>query len=176
MDDKKLKPISYQKNSKSKGDNAFQQNMLLKALTKTDDLEELKKVAKFKSQTEVMRTLDKLSIRKSFHDALADNGLSMGVVVNRLKDLMHSSSDKTALGAVNALLKSLGLDKYDVSDDGGKSWEEILLAVYDKEREVKKEGSIDTEAEEYEVKVPEIPESVKKRKEEEDKIGKSLYE
>lgn len=158
---------------KSKGkyykNNKFQQNILLKALQHTTNLDELKKIAGFHSKVEVLRTLDKLSIRKGYHDALERSGLNLDKIVDKYKQLIDEGSDRVALGAVNAVAKSLGLDKYEVSDSSGKNWEELLLEAEKVESGVPKLAK-------YEVEVPEIPEEEKIKEAEQQEIGKSLYE
>jgi len=171
----KMKPVMF---VKSKGkyyrNNEFQQNVLLEALQHTDDLDELKKIAKFHTKAEVLRTLDKLSIRKGFHDALEKNGLDLNYLVEKFKGLCDSDSEKISLGAANTMIKSLGLDKYDVTESSGKNWEELLVDVIDKERE---EGTKQIEGvTQYDVKRPEVPEEELKKQKEESELGKSLYE
>jgi len=185
INNKKLKPVSFHKTSfngnRWYSDNKFQQNILLKALEVTTDPVKLKQMAGLKSVAEVYRTLDKLSIRKEYHAALAKSGLTFDYILSGIKGVCDEGSDKNKLHGYQMLLKSLGLDKYEDTEDGGKSWEEILLAAQDKDAEdsVKKISDGEevkvVEVEEYEVVVPEIPESEKKKVEEEKKISDSLY-
>lgn len=181
---KKLKPIVFRTKDETgtvNRANIFQQNILLKALAHTSDLEELRKLANFHSKNEVLRTLDKLAIRRDFHHALANNGLTPDFLVQRLFSLASSPSDKVALGAVQTTLKSIGLDKYETTEAEGKDWEGLLLKINEKEQAAKsldapKDKVIEGVVEEYEVVIPEVPESAKKKRDEDNDIGKSIYE
>ncbi len=149
-------------------------------MTRTTDIDELKKALKFKSNAEVLRTMDKLVLRKDFHRALADAGLGMDTIAKKYKDLLDSPSDKTQLGTLIALMKSLGLDKYEVIDEGARDWEDTLLKITDEERRLRSVGEadkiIDGQVEDYEVTAPAVPNSVVLQREEETKLGKELYE
>ncbi len=172
-----LKPVMFVKSgNKYYRNNEFQQNILLKALQHTDDLDELKKIAQFHTKAEVVRTLDKLSIRKAFHESLEKKGLTIDHLVANYKSLIDSTSEKISLGASNTIIKSLGLDKYDVADSSGKNWEELLVDVIEKEKiegtgEVEEDGNA-----QYEVKVPITPEDELAKQIEEKEVGQSLYE
>lgn len=177
---KQLKPITFKSvNASSKyRQNIIQQNLVLKALPHTTDLEELRKVANLHSKAEVLRTLDKLAIRRDFHDALVNNGLNMDFLVKGLKEICETADkDETRLHGLQTVLKSVGMDKYETSETDGKDWEGLLLKINEQERqgqiEDKKSGAIDAK---YEVVFPDVPESAKKIREEDDEIGKSIYE
>ena len=93
------------------------------------------------------------------------------------------ASAKVRLSAFMGLLKTLGMDKYDVSGgDGGGSWEDALLAKIEGERSGKTPklaAGDDPGFEEqgmYEVKQAVMPESVKQIKARDNAIGASLYE
>lgn len=178
--DSKKKPITvsdvkttfYQENS-------YGQNLLAKALTDgiTDPLE-LRKLAGMRTTAEVYRCLDKLALRREYHTALSKSGIGFGTIADKLKELMDSPSQKIQLGAVNALMKSLGLEKYEQVEDAGKSWEEELIRVSE---EARKEGRDFKQIEmeeftDYEVVTPETPTSEKERQENERKIGRDIYE
>ena len=175
-----LKPIVFvQRNNKYYNKNLFQQNLLLKALTYTTDLDELKDIAKFHSKVEVLRSLDKLSIRKEYHNALVKNGLDLDYIVTEIKRITdEGGSEKVKLSALQGVLKSLGLEKYDIMETQGKNWEEILLQIHDREKGAKEipgktEGSIKGD---YEVITPEIPEEERVRREQNKDMEKSIYE
>jgi len=74
------------------------------------------------------------------------------------------------------MMKALGLDKYEVDDTGGKSWEDTILL----EAQKSKDGVVAIESGDepgkYEVKQPTLPDSLRKIKEDEKIEGKSLYE
>lgn len=177
MNSNQLKPIVFvRRNNKYYNKNLFQQNLLLKALTYTTDLKELKEIAKFHTEAEVLRTLDKLSIRKEYHNALIKNKLTLDYLVAEIKKICDSAdNDKVKLNALQTILKSLGLEKYDTIETQGKNWEEILLQIHDREEKEKKTKGelIDGE---YEVVVPEMPEAERIRREKDKEIEKSIYE
>lgn len=177
---KTLRPLVLFKNKSEKHrPEIFKQNMLLKAMEYTTDVDELKDALKFQSRAEVFRTMDKLAMRKDFHRALSDAGLSMDSIASRYKQLLASPSEKIQLGALTALSKALGVDKYEVIDEGARDWEQTLLNITEKERNQKAiEGKAEVveEIEDYEVKIPPVPESIRKQREEDAKEGQELYE
>lgn len=178
---KKFKPISFANaTSGPYRRNLFQQNMLLKALPHTDDLKDLKKVAHFHTEADVLRTLDKLAIRREYHEALAKNGMGPDKIVAGIKEVAEcAEKDGDRLKAYQTLLRSLGLDTYDATENDGKNWEEVLLKIYDKEKEeIGSKSSVGDviEGQIYQVEIPEVPESVKKQREEDGFVEKSLYE
>lgn len=152
--------------------------MLLKAMEHTTDVDELKTALKFKSRAEVFRTMDKLAMRKDFHDALADAGLSMHTIAEKYKSLLNSGSEKVQLGALQALTKAIGIEKYEVIDEGARDWEDTLLKISEKEREQKALGIEKKQIviETYDVVEPPVPQSVQLKRAEEDKIGQEIYE
>jgi len=174
----KLKPIVFTRsNNKNYSKNLFQQNLLLKALTYTTDLKELKEIAKFHTEAEVLRTLDKLSIRKEYHNALVKNKLDLDYLVSGIKKICdEGGSDKVKLNALQTILKSLGLEKYDAIETQGKNWEELLLQIHDREKGVKSVDNVGTVEGDYEVITPEIPEEERVRREQNKEIEKSIYE
>lgn len=192
MNNNKLKPVVFvqstfnvSKDTKH-ANNKFQQTILLKALTVTQDPKELKKMIGVKTVAEVYRTLDKLALRKEYHKALADHGLDFDFIVKGMKELaLNSYKDADKLNAFKALLKSLGMDKYDETTSGGGSWEDTLLAAIEKGGEKPKQISASSsslsedynggEIEEYDVIEPEVPISVRRQVDEEKQLNKSIY-
>ena len=175
----KLKPLTIISTPQKKfQSNVFQQNLLLKALNYTTDIKELKKIAKFHTDAEVYRTLDKLSIRREYHEALGRNGLGLDTIVGGIRNLcLSADKDDTKLKAYQFLLKSLGLDKYETTDTPGKNWEELLLKI--DEREQLSSGSSSKTYEGkvlYEVTVPPVPADVAERRERDKELNESLYE
>jgi len=164
--------------------NNYAQNILLKAMSQgVTDVNELRKMAGLKTAAEVFRTLDKMAIRKEYHDALARNGISLDYIVEGLKGMFEdSSSEQVRLTSLQTLLKSLGLDKYEKAEDSGKSWEEAILAAVAKEdgesKLIESPDVIDgkTVEDTYEVIVPTMPENEKKKREEEAELAKMLYD
>lgn len=177
----KLKPVVFLGNraiGKSHRNNTFQQMLLLKALVITQNPEELRKIVGFKTVAEVYRTLDKMMIRREYHEALARNGVSFDYIVQGIKDIadVGTKADTVRLSAYKALLKSLGLDIYKESTSMNSSgWEELLVQ---KDSEARKLGTgIEEDAEEYAVVQPVVPTSIQTRKSQEaDMDLKDLYE
>jgi len=168
----KLKPVIFIKGQYGYNEqNTTQQIMLLKALRITQDPKKLREIIGVKSIADVYRTLDKIAMRKEYHSALAKFGITFDYIVGNIKkeiDTAEKSSER--LMAINILLKSIGLDKYDDTEIAGGGWEEALLKI----SEGKKEG-VPISAE-YEVVQPKIPEEVRLAKEKERQEGRSLYE
>lgn len=122
---------------------------------------------------EVYRTLDKLAIRKEYHEALLRHGMDLDAIVAGIKDVAVTSEESAVrLNAYKTLLKSLGLDEYKETDaDVKRSWEDVIRGVEEKETKLLKADDA-----EYEVIEPTIPEEVLKRREEEKAVGQELYE
>lgn len=164
--------------------NLFQQNLLLKAMTITTDPKKLRQMAGLKSVADVYRTLDKLAMRKEYHEALAINGVDFNFIVGGLKDIaVNSFKDGDRLKAYKTLLQSLGMDKYEEQADSGKNWEELLIEAAEEDRKKSGVNQLasgeeykDEYNEDYEVNQPAIPESELRKIEEEKVIGDSLYE
>lgn len=127
-----------------------------------------------RSVAEVYRTLDKMSMRKEYHDALARAGFSLDVAVQGIKTIAETSEkDDTRLKAYQILLKSLGLDKYEASDAvAGGTWEEELLKSLEKTETKALPATVDAD---YEVVQPEMPERMKKLRAEEEELTRSIY-
>jgi len=127
-----------------------------------------------KTVAEVYRTLDKLSIRKEYHEALARAGFSLDKVVEGIAVIAETSEkDDTRLKAYQTIMKSIGLDKYEDSDvKSGGSWEEELLKSIEMS---KNNPEIAAPQEHYEVDVPEVPDKVKKIRDDEEELTKSIY-
>ncbi len=177
MNNSNLKPIVLvqDKGSYYRRDD-YVQNILLKALSQgITDPKELKKIAGLSKVADVYRSLDKLAIRKEYHEALARSGVSLDFVVDNLKKLVENSkSDVVKLAGLQTFLKSVGLDKYEKQEESGKGWEEAVLAANAADKlEEKKDELIEGE---YEVKIPQAPEEEIKRQERERKQGRELYE
>ena len=173
---KKLKPVvfvqwEYWRHSQ----NTFQQMLLLKALKVTQDPQELKKMIWVARVADVYRTLDKLSLRKEYHKVLAEQDMTFDKIVWWIKEIATWKfvKDDVKLKAWLAVLKSLGMDKYEESTTGGGSWEDLLLDKLEKEPDKIIAPVIESE---YEVVQPVMPESLRKKKEEELADAKRLYE
>ena len=177
MKEKKYKPVTFVKGEIGYyRNNVYQQNLLLKAMQVTDNPKELRKAIGVKAVADVIRTLDKMTMRKEYHEALSDNGVSLDFIINGIKGIAQTSDkDATRLKAYQTLLRSIGLERYEEVEDKGKGWEEMLVEMQQKKL---KQGDVDVveaEFEEYEVTAPPLPKSVQKRMEEEKRLGKELY-
>lgn len=175
--EEKLKPvILFNGRYNYNGRNTFQQNILLKALQITTDPNELRKLAGLKTVAEVYRTLDKLSIRREYHEALSRAGISLDLVVGGIKKICEGdASDKVKLSGWLAILKTLGLDEYKQNVEGaGSTWEELVREVAQKEMDddVKSDKII----KDYEVIKPPTPKDELEIEKKEKKGGVSLYE
>ena len=181
MEPSKLKPVVFVQGTKRfYAQNTYAQNILLKAMSEgVTNPKELRKIAGLKATADVFRTLDKMSIRREYHDALQRNGISLDFIVEGLKNLAKvAESDNTKLASFNILLKSLGLEKYEKLEDSGKNWEDAVLTAVAKEEETKQieqKSVINGETVEYEVDKPSMPNSEKKQRENEAEMGKMLY-
>ena len=143
----------------------------------TTDPQKLRDLAGLKTVAEVYRTLDKLAIRKEYHEALLRNGLDLDFIVDGIKDLSENSEeDNVRLRGYLALLKSLGLDEYKEKEgDSIKTWEEVIreTAKAEQEKDTKQIKAAPTN---YEVIQPKVPEEELKRQAEEKELGKQLYD
>jgi len=170
---KKLKPVTFIKGGYNQyySQNTFQQMLLLKAMSVSTNPNTWRKMAGLKTMAEVYRTLDKLSMRKAYHEALSINGVDFDFIISGIKNLASSGKNEgVKLEAFKTFLKSLGLDQYeDVGGSSGTTWEDLVMKANDKEKVMIGSGD-------YDVVVPKIPKSIKTRRQEEIDIGKSLYE
>jgi len=179
IETKKFKPVVFIKGQYNyHRQNTFQQGLLLKALQVTTDPQELRKMAGLKTVAEVYRTLDKLSLRKEYHEALARQGISFDMIISGIRDVCDKA-DNTSKGlsvklkGLQTLLRSLGVDEYKENIEGtGKSWEDMLVELADKKDDDPKQLNQPIE---YEVKVPDVPMDAIKKMEEEEESSSGLY-
>ena len=177
----RLKPVVYTTNTFKKGaQNTAQQMFLLKALQITQDPKKLREMIGVKSVAEVYRTLDKLAMRKEYHEALAKAGVSFDYIVGGLKQIADEGfKDADKLKALQTILKSVGMDVYkeDTTAVTG-TWEEALLKKIEAEKENEKDGTVTEKAAplQYEVKIPKIPESARLKELAEDELSSSIYD
>lgn len=172
-----LRPVTYTTNTFKVGaKNNAQQMFLLKALKVTNDPNELRKMIGVRTVAEVYRTLDKLAMRKEYHAALSRSGISFDFIVDGLRN-EATGPGKAAdrIKALTVLLKSLGLDKYDSDAGSSSSWEDELMKSIekDKTKQIDAPTVVDVE---YEVATPEIPEAMRKMREEENLLSKGIYD
>lgn len=183
---KKLKPVAIFSNGSPGRSARFEQGvskqyMLLRALQVTSDPKKLKEMIGVRTVAEVYRTLDKMAIRKEFHKALDRAGVSFDFIVGGIREVAgNAKRDSDRLHALEILLKTLGLDKYEESSGAAKSWEEELLKAIEAKNPEKageaKELPVGTQQiVDYEVVPPNVPESVKKAQQKEGETMKRLY-
>lgn len=173
----RLKPVIYKSKFSRANPNNTQQMFLLKALQVTQDPKKLRDMIGVKTVAEVYRTLDKLAMRKEYHEALARLGLSFEYIAGGIKKIADDGfKDSDKLNALKTLLKSVGMDDYKENTTAiTGTWEELLLK---KIEEGKKDG-VDKQLRlpvQYEVKQPTIPESAKKKQDEEEEMTSSIYD
>jgi len=183
-EEKKLKPVVFVQGARILyRENKYGENLLLKAMMDgTTDPAKLRKAAHMSSIAEVYRSLDKLSLRKEYHEALSKNGVSMDMIVKGIKGIAETSmKDTTRLKGYDMLLKSLGLDKYEKNEDSGKNWEELINEASNAKVQ-KNLLSGDTSAtnkieaiKKYDVEVPEIPQEYLDKEKEEEELADQLY-
>lgn len=171
----KLKPVVFvQGRYGFNNQNTTQQLMLLQAMKITQDPKKLKELIGVKTVAEVYRTLDKIAMRKEYHAALAEKGITFDYIVDNLKsEIDHAEKSSDRLNGIKILLQSIGLDKYAETAIGGGSWEEALLEI---KREKDKKGEAKTVIAEYEVIEPAMPEHLREAKEKANREAKGLYE
>jgi len=185
---KKLKPVIFTHDFNShRTENHLQQIMLLKALQITQDPKKLKQMIGVNTVAQVYRTLDKIAMRKEYHESLAKAGITFDYIVGGIKEVCDTSKNEgVKLRGFEVILKSLGLDKYEDDSIGGGGWEDVLLKISDsdagkeEERQLLEPGVKNTELQseefDYEVDIPEIPKSAKEKLDAENADGKSFYE
>ena len=171
----KLKPVVFVQGKYAySSQNTTQQLMLLNALKVTQDPKKLREIIGVKSVADVYRTLDKLAMRKEYHAALAKSGITFDYVVKGIKkeiDTAPKASDR--LVALNMVLKSVGLDKYEETAINGGGWEDALLKIRGEDHDKANEEVKDIE---YEVQAPKMPEHIRLEKEKATKESRSIYE
>ena len=176
-----LKPVVFvQGENRFYSQNTYAQNILLKAMSEgVTNPNELRKLAGLNATADVFRTLDKMAIRREYHEALDRNGISLDYIVSGIKEIANTGmTDNVRLASYNVLLKSLGLEKYEKVEDSGKNWEDAILTAVAKEEEIKQLGEgdiVEGKIEEYEVKTPSVPKSELKQREDEADLAKMLY-
>ncbi len=185
---KELKPIIITGDGFGEGGfykkNEYAQNILLKALSSgITDVEELRKLTGLKTAADVYRTFDKMAIRKEYHRALSDAGMDLDYIVSEIKKIVNKEDgkDDTKLKALQTLLTSLGLNKYEKEEESGKNWEEAIIGALEKKEQkqlddpsnLNKENSL--EVEDYEVVVPKIPQEAVDQREKEEELGREIY-
>jgi hypothetical protein len=168
-------------NRKDPSKSDLAQRLLLKAISEgITDMRELQKITGMRVAADVYRTLDKMALRREYHAALSRCGIDFDYLVGGIKDLCDNSDNaKIKLKGYEVLLRSLGLDKYDKAEDTGKSWEETIISIVEKNSKDKKEEDKKLElndgSDDYEVNIPAIPKDEAEKKAVEKEISDSFY-
>lgn len=138
----------------------------------------LKEIIGAKTVAEVYRTLDKLTIRREFHDALTKAGITFEFLIEGIKrEAIGGDKSMDRLKAYEMLLKTLGLDKYDDINTGTtSSWEERLLKAIEGHESALDENVTPshTNLTKYSVVIPQIPSSMKEKRKEAEAMEDSL--
>lgn len=172
-----LKPVIFVQGMRQfYSPNSYAQTILLQAMQNgVTDPQEMRRIAGLKTVADVYRTLDKLAIRREYHEALARQGVTLDGIVSGINQISTSSeSDAVRLKGYQTLLRSVGLDKYEKQEDAGKSWEELIVNTFEQKKE--KSSIIDAEYDDYKVISPVVPDAEKERRAQEREVGKDLYE
>jgi len=175
----KLKPVIFVQGQRQYyGKNTHVQNIILKALSEgVTDVNELRKMAGVKKAADVFRTLDKISLRKEYHQALVKAGITLDTIAEGINNICTTSSDSNRLKGYQLLLKSIGLEKYEKDEAGSKNWEDAILEVSSKEFKQVGSGKLDKreDAKSYKVTAPKTPPEEKVKIAEEKKLADELY-
>ena len=153
------------------------QRIMYNALQDTSNPLKLKEIIGAKTVADVYRTLDKLTIRREFHDALTRAGITFEFLIEGIKrEAIGGDKSMDRLKAYEMLLKTLGLDRYDdVSTGSTSSWEERLLKAIDEHEGILDQDiSREVEKVDYSVTIPQIPSSVQEKKKVSDEMEDSL--
>ena len=160
------------KRGKSAQANIRGQNLLLKGMIMTGNMDKAAELAGIKTAVELYRTFDRLALRKGYHKALDDEGVNLNWIVQRIKGHADGPSAQVSMQALRMLLTSLGLNQYTVEEEGQKNWEDTLLKISNEYES--KQLSAPTAS--YTVNVPKEPAKNKEMRSKEQQIGKELYE
>lgn len=133
---------------------------LLKALRVTQDPKRLAQMMGMKRVAEVYRTLDKLAIRREYHDAWVKLGIDFPYILSHFKDVIEHGKGADRVASLKALLKSVGMDEYKESEsDNSGGWEEILGKKIEALKDL--QGALPEANKDYEVIAPSIPSDVR---------------
>ena len=177
-EDKKLKPVTFIKGDYREhyDNNEIKQKLLLKAMTVSNNPKEWRDMIGVHSVAEVYRTLDKLALRKEYHNALVRMGIDFDYLVSGIKNIGETAKNEgVKLKAFETLLKSVGMDKYEDTKESVKDWEDIIKEVEDQKELSQQQEQKQLEEiinDEYEVNIPKTPLAAKRKIEAEEEIGK----
>jgi len=156
--------------------NDLAQRLLLKALSEgITDPKDMKKIAGLRTAADVYRTLDKMSLRREYHEALSRCGIDFDYLIGGIKKICDKSdSDKVRLKGFEMLLRSVGLDKYDKIEDTSKNWEDTIIKLSEDGTPMGKSPTADRS--DYTVDTPLTPPEEAKKRAEEQALAESFYE
>lgn len=122
-----------------------------------------------KMESEVDEAIGDVGRRKEYREALLRAGVNMEFLVQHLKNVaLNGEKDSDKIKALQVLLKSLGVDKTSSKEEETSgTWEDALLNEGNKAEDT---------VEEYNVVQPEIPESAKKKRDDDNKVTGGIYE
>jgi hypothetical protein len=149
---------------------------LLKALQVTHNPQELRRLTGLRTVAEVYRTLDKLALRKEYHEALVRQGIDFDTIVSGIKEVCDQADGtpgglSVKLKGYQTLMKSLGVSEYKENvEGGGKGWEDILVDM-DNGKTL-----LPGERPKYEVIEPSKPQGEIDAENAEEELANSLYE
>ena len=161
----RLLPVVFLHSNKHRTQNSEDRSkclFLLKALRVTQDPKRLANLIGVKKVAEVYRTLDKLAMRREYHEALSRLGIDFDYILNGFKGVIDSpiAKDADRVTALKAILKSVGMDEYKESEDtSGGGWEEVLAQKIEETKQLQA-GPVAIN-EDYEVIVPAMPPGAK---------------
>lgn len=143
----------------------------------TDNPKELRRAIGVRAVADVVRTLDKLTIRREYHESLSRNDVSLDFIVGGIKTIAQTSDkDATRLKAYQTLLRSIGLERYEDIEDKGKGWEEMLVDM--QQKQISNGGNSaflpPTEGD-YDVNTPSVPAAEESKQNAEKELGRQLY-
>ena len=156
--------------------NKMKEVLLLRAMTKSDKPKEWRKLSGIHSMTALWKTLDKMSIRKEYHEALVRNGIDLDTIVDGIAEIARDGKESNRLRAWQTILRSIGLSEYkDAEMAGGVGWEDAMRNIL--EDKVKGEDArvLEGEVEAYDVVEPAIPEDEVGRLDDEKKMSEDLF-
>lgn len=174
---KKLKPVIFAKGYYNDyyRQNTLQQGILLKAMMASDNPNDWRKMLGVKTMAQVYRTLDKIIIRKEYHQALGRQGITFDAIIKGIKDISNDAAPAVRLKAYQTLLRSLGVERYDDVSESSKDWEELIINASDDSSPQSIDGQ-KFEVEEYVVEQPVVPEGEKEKSDRDKEAGRQLYE
>ncbi len=184
--DRLSNPLFKGKNKSVARESNARQILLMQAMKVTQDPEKLRQMIGVKRVADVYKTLDKMAMRREYHKALENAGVSFDFLVAGLAaEATNGEKSRDRIQALSILLKSVGMDKYDAEEgsSSGGTWEQELIKTLEAEKQDKKSATaalpsadlanLDTD---YVINTPVIPASARAKRDEENAAFGSIYE